>query len=500
MNESVMRSSKSGRHAVVIGSGLGGMAAALRLRVAGWRVTICEHGATPGGKMNRLEQSGYRFDTGPSLITMPWVFADLFAAGGADIRDHLEIVPVRPLADYVWPDGTRLQFTANVPALMAGLRGIDAHDADNFFRFMELGARLFELSAGTFLRTAPSEPPDRTMLRSLRHFPFRGAWGNYHKTVTRYFRSPHLQQLFDRYPTYVGSSPYACPATLLLIPYLEFAFGGWYVKGGLYRIVEALTTLLTAKGVAMKLNATVERIARKDGRVAGVALASGETLAADVVVMNGDASCVPAMLGEPGPTEAPPADRSMAGFVMLLGVNRKMPEVHHHTVYFSKDYRTEFQQLFDERRFPEDPTVYVNVPSRTDPDCAPPGGETLFVMANAPADAEPWNDDAAAQARQAVMARLSASGFSIPPESIEAEYIWTPRRMAERYRMPGGAIYGTHSHGWKKAFLRPPNRIRKVPGLYLVGGSSHPGGGTPIVLRSAEITTRLIARHEGAAE
>ena len=484
------------RTAVVIGAGLGGLAAALRLRLAGWEVTVCEHGPTPGGKMNRLEQDGYRFDTGPSLVTMPWIFADLFAAAGENIADHLTMVPVRPLADYAWPDGTRLRFSANVPELMEGLRAIDPHDADNFFPFMELGAKLFELSAGTFLRTAPSEPPDLAALRSLRFFPIRGAWGNYHKTVARYFRSPHLQQLFDRYPTYVGSSPYQCPATLLLIPYLEFAFGGWYVHGGLYAIVEALVKLLEARGVEIRLNATVEHIERSNGRVSGVTLADGSALPAQVVVMNGDASHAGPMLRDAKRVESPPRERSMSGFVMLLGLGRKLPDIHHHTVYFSKDYRTEFRQMFDDRRFPADPTVYVNVPSRSDPSCAPEHGETLFVMANAPADAEPWDDAQTQRAKQAVLARLSASGFPISESEIETEFLWTPRRMAERYRMPGGAIYGTHSHGWKKAFLRPPNKDKQVRGLYFVGGSTHPGGGTPIVLRSAEITTRLIAKHE----
>jgi len=488
--------SQPARHAIVIGAGLGGLAAALRLRIAGWQVTVCEAGPAPGGKMNRLEQDGYRFDTGPSLITMPWIFADLFAAAGEEISAHLTLVPVRPLADYAWPDGTRLRFSANVPELIDGLRGIDARDANNFFPFMELGAKLFELSAGTFLRTAPSEPPDLAALRSLRHFPFRGAWGNYHKTVARYFRSPHLQQLFNRYPTYVGSSPYECPATLLLIPYLEFAFGGWYVKGGLYAIVEALVKLLEARGVAIRLDAPVASIEQSNGHVSGVTLESGNRLPAQVVVMNGDASHAGPMLGDPKRVETPPGERSMSGFVMLLGLKRKLPDIHHHTVYFSRDYREEFRDLFGRRRFPEDPTVYVNVPSRSDPSCAPEHGETLFVMANAPADAEPWDDAYTQRAREAVLARLSASGFPIDTNEIETQYIWTPRRMAEGYRMPGGAIYGTHSHGWKKAFMRPPNKDRRVGGLYFVGGSTHPGGGTPIVLRSAEITARLIARHE----
>ena len=190
------------------------------------------------------------------------------------------------------------------------------------------------------------------------------------------------------------------------------------------------------------------------------------------------------------------SERSLSGFVLLVGVSRRLTQLAQHTVYFSSDYKREFAQLFGERRFPDDPTVYVSAPSRNDSTLAPGGGETLFIMANAPADDAAWSELQISQARERVFHRLSKSGF---PE-IESDTIvndtWTPRRIARDYLMPGGAIYGTHSHGWRKAFMRPPNRDTRIKGLYHVGGSSHPGGGTPTVLLSAEITTRLIQRYE----
>jgi len=336
-------------------------------------------------------------------------------------------------------------------------------------------------------------------LRALRHLPIRSAWGNYHETVAAHFRSPLLRQLFDRYPTYVGSSPYRAPATLAVIPYIEYAFGGWHVKGGLYRLVESLVSLARGMGVGLHTGARVERIEHEGGRVRGVQLAGGTRMACDVVVMNGDAATTGALLGADG-ADGRAADvaseMSLSGFVLLVGVGRRLPELAHHTVYFSSDYPAEFAQLFDERRFPDDPTVYVSAPSRNDPTLAPAGGETLFVMANAPAGGAEWDDEQTALARARIFERLSKGGFPEIESDVVVSDVWTPRRIARDYLMPGGAIYGTNSHGWRRAFLRPPNRDARLGGLYRVGGSSHPGGGTPTVLLSAEITCELIQKHE----
>ena len=492
-----------GKTAVIVGGGLGGLAAAVRLAAGGWRVEVCEAGARFGGKMNTWERGGFRFDTGPSLITMPWVFESLFAAAGASLAEHVELAPVHPLADYVFPDGARFTYSSSLPDWLSTVREIEPRDAGGFLRFMGLGARLFALSRETFLRRPPTAPPDLRSLRAFGGLPLRGAWGNYHRTVAAHFRSPHLRQLFDRYPTYVGSSPYLAPATLAVIPYIEYAFGGWHVRGGLYRIVESLVALARGAGVQLRANSRVTRIEHDGRRVSGVRLADGTRLAADAVVMNGDDATTRDLLdagSEPRrrPDRRRPqsvSQRSLSGFVMLLGLRHKLPGLAHHTVYFSGDYRQEFSELFDDKRFPADPTVYVSAPSRADPTLAPAGGETLFVMANAPAR-DDWDDAQTAQARARVLVRLSKGGFPDLESDTVVSNVWTPDRLARDYLAPGGAIYGTHSHGWRRAFLRPPNKHARLGGLYRVGGSSHPGGGTPTVLLSAEITCELIRRHE----
>lgn len=466
---------------MIIGGGLGGLAVALRLQAAGWQATVCEAGPTFGGKMNTWESGGFHFDTGPSLITMPWVFQDVFAAAGGKLEEHVQLLPLDPVAEYRFDDGTRFAYTSILPGWLATLKRISPGDQAGFFEFLALGAKLFEVSKATFFRRSPFERPAPGEWRAMRHMPLRRGWGNYQRLLEGLFRSPHLRQLYGRYPTYVGSSPWESPATLAVIPYIEFAFGGYAVKGGLYRIVEGLVALARARGVELVPNARVNRIVTKSGVACGVELPSGEILGADVVVMNGDAAAVDGLLGKP--VLPPTRSRSMSGFVQLIGLRKPLTGIQQHTVCFSADYRHEFSQIFGAQRFPDDPTVYVNAPNN---------GDTLFIMANAPATDVVWDEQMISHARTRVLARLQRAGFPDFQEDIVVNDVWTPSRIASRYLMPGGAIYGSDSHGWKNAFMRPRNENPRVGGLFHVGGSTHPGGGTPTVLMSAEITTRLI--------
>lgn len=477
------------KHVVVIGGGLGGLAVALRLRARGFAVTLFEAGPTFGGKMNRWVKDGFTFDTGPSLITMPWVFEDLFQAAGSRMEDHVELLPLHPLSEYVYDDGTRFTYSSSLPEWLRTVKQLDPRDVSGFLKFQELGARLYEVSRRTFLKHSPAERPGLEALGALRHMPLRHGWGNYHDTVAAHFRSPYLQQLFDRYPTYVGSSPYSAPATLALIPYLEYAFGGYAVRGGLYTIAESLVTLCRINGVTLCENSRVVNIETSAGRATGIVLDDGRRASADVVVMNGDSLNLPAMLG----TEPKPDARSMSGFVMLLGIAQSLPQIAQHTIFFSGDYKREFSDIFDNQQFPTDPTVYVNAASRADRKLVPGEGETLFIMANAPAIGAKWSAYHTAIARARVLARLRRGGFPDVIGTAIVEDTWTPSRIEERYLMPGGAIYGTDSHGWRNAFFRPRNMDATVRNLFRVGGSTHPGGGTPTVLLSAEITCRLIS-------
>lgn len=447
--------------------------------------------------MNRWTRDGFTFDTGPSLITMPWVFRETFAAAGERLEDHVELVSMRPIMEAVFADGTRFVYSNALPEWIETVRNLEPQDVEGFYRLMRLGARIFELSKETFLRNSPTTPPDLRALKAMRHFPVRHAWGNYSRAVQAHVRSPYLRQLFNRYPTYVGSSPYASPATLLVIPYIEFAFGGWYVKGGLYTIIEALLRLCARHGVDVRTNCPVERISTSGRTTNGVVLSSGERIDASVVVMNGDAACGELLLGKAAVRDEK-TGRSMSGVVLLVGVRKRPENIHHHTVFFSGDYMREFSDIFVRRAFPVEPTVYVSAPSLADRSLVRGEGDALFIMANAPATGEEDWGSRSATARERIVSVLRRGGFALERENIAVEQMWTPQTFAQLYDMPGGAIYGTHSHGWRRAFLRPPNKDRSTSGLYYVGGSAHPGGGTPTVLLSAKITSDLVVRHETA--
>ena len=321
------------KQAVIVGAGLGGLATALRLAARGWAVTVCERAESPGGKMNRWQAAGCTFDTGPSLITMPWEFESLFADLGENWSDHIRLIPVHPLAEYVFADGERFTHSASLPEWLAVVRRLEGGRAERFLRYMELGARLFALSRGTFFRTSPWEKPDPAALPALRYFPLQHAWGSYAKTVEHFFRDPHLRQMFLRYPTYVGSSPWQTPAMLSVIPYIEYVFGGYHIEGGLYQLIEALVKLSTQRGVRLRLGTPVAAIETQGARVCAVCTATGERLHADLVVMNGDASRTPALLGQPDARPLPESERSLSGLVLLWAVRGRLEGHAHHTVY-----------------------------------------------------------------------------------------------------------------------------------------------------------------------
>lgn len=482
------------RRAVVIGAGLGGLATSIRLADAGWDVTVLEQGPRIGGKMNRFERDGFKFDTGPSLITLPYVFERLFKLGGIDFQGTLNPVRIDPLFEYRFASGTRLTYSSSLPDLTAEIERVTGsrEEVSGLYEFLRLGARIFNLSERTFFERPPFERPRLKDIPMLFSAPKRHAWGNYKKAVRHHFRSPELRQIFERYPTYVGASPDDAVGTLALIPFMEMAFGGWYVPGGLYRIVEVLSEIATRLGVKIKTDARVTELNTEDNRVVGVTTADDEYFESDVVVSNADPSAVHSFAGSAAGVELNAQQRSMSGFVLLVGMNRKLEGIRHHTVCFSSDYDLEFSQIFKERRFPDDPTVYVNTPSITDHTVAPPGCEAIFLMANTPADPEQWTPEFEREAVGRVRKRLVDSGM--PDIISEASFVesWTPAKLEREYSAPGGAIYGQVSHGWKGTFMRPPLKDKKVKGLFYVGGGTHPGGGTPTVLMSAEIVSRMI--------
>ncbi len=501
---------------VVIGAGLGGLAAAIRLAALGHGVTVLEQAGVLGGKLGWSSRDGFSFDTGPSLLTWPQVYEDLFTDTGAPLRDSVEIVPVDPAAAYRFADGTTLALpdrdpVATAAALDAALgRGAGAQWAGLSAR----AARIWEATEGPFL-TSPLHGP-ATLARlaarpgGLRDVAAIAPWLSLRDLGQRHLHDPRLVQLLDRYATYTGSDPRRAPAALAAVQHLEAVHGSWYVRGGLRRLGDALADRARERGAVLRTGARVERVLLAPGRcgaVTGVALAGGETVPADVVVSGGDAAALHRDLLPPGRArrarrQLAAATPSLSGFVLLLALRGRTHPAHH-TVLFPADYDAEFDAVFGSGtcagrpRPVADPTVYVSAPD--DPALRPDEHhESWFVLVNAPRHTpdDPrsgidWRAPGLADRyADQVVAVMAERGMDVRDRVLWRQ-VRTPADLEEATASVGGSIYGSSSNGARAAFLRPAN-ASPVRGLYLVGGSSHPGGGIPLVALSAKVVAGMV--------
>ena len=479
------------KHIVVIGAGMGGLTAAIRLAGRGHAVTLVEQLDRPGGKMGEWRAGGFRFDTGPSVVTMRAVIERVFHDAGRKLEDYLDLMPVHPITRYHWRDGVTLDALQDEEAMCAEIARLDPREVDGYRRFMRYVAELHRAVSRPFLYSR--QPGWRDLLRLPLADVLRiDALRTMHQAIRAHFRDPHLIQLFSRFATYNGSSPYRAPATLNVIAHVEMAQGAWYPRGGVYQIALALERLARELGVALRYGSRVEKIEVTAGRVAAVLLADGSRLSADAVVANADVSDVyRCLLGEGpaarrGQQRAARLEPSCSGFVLLLGATRQTPRLAHHNIFFTDDYPAEFAAIFDRRIPPPDPTIYLCITSKTDPDHAPAGCENWFALVNAPylSPGYDWERDGE---RYAARLKDVMRGWGLDPAPGGAplvERALTPLHLQTMYGGNAGAIYGFSSNTRTAAFRRPNNRAREVAGLYFASGSAHPGGGVPLVMLS----------------
>ncbi|MEV4197627.1 phytoene desaturase family protein [Micromonospora globbae] len=489
---------------VVVGAGVGGLATAARLAATGHEVTVFERADTVGGKLGRHVHDSpagpFHFDTGPSLLTLPDVFTDLFEATGAKLDEYLDLVPLDPIVRHVFPDGTTLDSCAD-PAGFAARIGAALGDraAADWQRLWRRAARVWAASHRDVLRRPVGSPRDlATLAWRLGDLAAIAPGRTLRGLGRRHLTDPRLRMLLDRYATYTGADPRRAPAALVAVPYAELAFGGWYLRGGLGTLADALLSRCLDLGVVVQTGATVTRIDAAGGRVHGVRLDGvAAPVPADVVVANCDALTLYRDL-LPSPRRlAGLTDRSLAGFVLLLGVTGSSG-LPHHTVFFPADYDAEFDAVFGDpgrgvrARPAPDPAVFVTVAD--DPLVRPDGHEAWFVLVNAArhgtsAGAVDWRRPGLAEAyADRILDVLAARGVDVRDRLLFRE-IRTPADLDTATGAPGGTIHGTAG-----GLLRPANR-GPVHGLWLVGGSGHPGGGLPMVTLSAEI----VANEIGAA-
>lgn len=482
------------RNAVIIGAGLGGLSAAIRLAKKGFAVTVLEKNENVGGKVNIVEAAGYKFDTGASLLTMRRVLEELFVFAGKRVEDYLEIVPLEPVCRYFWTDGARFDASVKLEKTESEIEKLASRgEVENFRKFLADAKRKYEVAEKTFLAHSLNDLPKLLRPKYLRDLLAISSMRTLDAHVRNYFQTPKLRQLFNRFATYNGSSPFQAPATFALIPYVEFGLGAWYVKGGIYEIPKALAKLAGELGVEIRTSCEVEKILVRDKKATGVRLENGDELKSDFVVANSDAVETYRNLIEAKNARVERLEPSSSGFVLLLGVKKRFPALAHHNIFFSDDYRAEFDAIFKRLRPAQNPTVYVCATTRTDPTQAPAGCENLFVLINAPyTSAQTDWEKEKRDYRDLVVKKLEDFGLENLENSIEFERIITPADFEKKYRANRGSIYGVSSNGIFSAFLRPPNKARNIENLYFVGGATHPGGGIPLVLISGKLATELI--------
>ena len=483
---------------MVVGAGIAGLTSTLDLARRGAAVTVVEAASGSGGKLRPAEVDGRLFDVGPTVLTMRAVFDDLLADVGSRLEDYLELEPARLLARHAWADGACLDLHADPDATLAAIGDFaGVAEARRFAGFRQRAERIHNTLDATFMRA--SRPSLTGLLRRagiaglpgiMAISPFRSLW----QDLGRHFRHPRLRQLFGRYATYCGSSPFLAPATLMLIAHVELR-GVWRIVGGMHRLATCLEDRARELGATFRFDTPVATLLSHHGRITGVRLADGTSIEADAVIFNGDQAALAAgRLGAAGRAAVPPASRSRRSLSAQTwawaGAVRGF-DVSHHNVFFSDDYEGEFDALFRKRSLPATPTVYLCAQDRPAAATAHPEAdpERLFCLVNAPATGDAGRPDSAEiqQCEKATFAHLARCGLQISPNAT-ATLRRTPLDWEQLYPATGGALYGQATHGWRAAFDRLGSRCR-MPGLYLAGGSVHPGAGVPM----AGLSGRLAA-------
>lgn len=490
----------------VVGAGLGGLSASALLSRAGHYVDLYDRRNQAGGKAASIQAGEYRFDTGPSLFTMPWVFDDFFSSLGERRENHFRIIPLEPICRYFYPDGTHLASYSDEERFGREIESKTASKAAELGRYLHSARRLWSVAGDLFLRHSLHEAGtylSRAGLWSILRMPALDPFRTLHDANASSFTDSRMVQLFDRYATYNGSSPFRTPATMRIVPHVEYQWGGWAVEGGIVSIPRAMETAARNAGVHFHLGQEVEAILTdsingKRARVRGIRVA-GEDHAYDLVVSNADVlSTYRTLLKAPDAPEAQRYEKlepSSSGMVFLWGIKKQFDQLSTNNIFFSSDYKREFHRIFEQALVPEDPTIYINITSKTNTGDAPAGGENWFVLINVPRNSgQDWMA-LAAEARSLILKRLSSELGSDLAPLIEVEQCITPDMLERDTGSTYGSLYGIASNNRIAAFLRHPNRSRRIKGLYFAGGSAHPGGGMPLALLSGSIAARLALRY-----
>jgi phytoene desaturase len=480
--------------AIIIGAGIAGIATAIRLAVKGYDVAVFEANGYAGGKLSEIRLDGYRFDAGPSLFTMPQYVDELFQLAGKAQQFNYQKLDIN--CQYFYEDGTRLTAYADEGKFIKEVSEFTSEDPANIKRYFKDSRNIYNITNHVFLERSLHRL--KTYLRwdtlkSILRFGQIDAFKSMHNANVGFFKDKRMVQFFDRYATYNGSNPYQAPATLNVIPHLEQHFGAYFPEGGMYSITTSLVELAESVGVRFNYDSPVDEIVLDERlKVKGVKV-DGELHLADVVVSNMDVWFTYNKLLKSYPKLQPKKilkqERSSSALIFYWGIGKEFPELDLHNIFFSGDYKAEFDTIWKEQGIYNDPTVYVNISSKFKLDDAPADCENWFVMINVPANVGQDWDVLIAEARKNILDKLSRRLGEDIGKLIQCESVLDPRGIESKTSSYQGSIYGTSSNGQFAAFLRHANRLAKVKDLYFCGGSVHPGGGIPLALLSGKIVS-----------
>ena len=484
----------------VIGAGLGGLSAAIRLANKGFEVDLYEQNSFPGGKAGELKEQGFRFDTGPSLLTMPYVIKDLFNECAENIDEYLEIKKLDTICKYFYPDRTIINAYSDPAKFGKEIEENTADDSKSLIKYLDYCKTIYNFAGDLFLTKDPSSVSTylnskalKTLLNIRKIDPFRTV----HNANSDFFTDAKLIQLFDRYATYNGSNPYLAPATLNIIPHVEYNLGSYIPEGGIYAITKSLWKLAEKKGVNIFLNQKVDEIILENSEAKSIKT-NDNIVKYDKIVSNVDVNhTFQKLINDIKNKEAKryiTKTPSFSGLVFYWGIKKEFTELETHNILFSKDYKKEFEDLFDNKKIHDDPTVYIYISSKLNTNDAPTGKENWFVMVNAPfIQNQNWETEVNL-ARYNVIKKINKFLNTDIESLIEFEKVLSPVDIQDRTGSYLGSIYGISSNDKFAAFMRQSNKSKTIKNLYFCGGSAHPGGGIPLVILSGKIVSDIIQK------
>jgi phytoene desaturase len=484
-------------HAIVIGAGLGGLAAAVRLRARGYRVTVVEGTDQLGGRASVWKRDGFTFDAGPTVITAPYLFDEIWESVGRRASDYFELAPVDPFYRVDFPDGSHFDYVGEEERVLSQIRTLSPGDVDGYLKLADHARRIFEIgyqelahvpfrSVTDMLRIIPS------MLRLQNH---RSVYG----LVAKYLKDERLRQVFSFQPLLVGGNPFKTSSIYLLIHWLERKWGVHYAKGGTGAIINGFGKLLEELGVELRLNAPIAEIEVERGRAVAVRTESGERLTADLVVANADPSMVYTKLVAPQHRRKH-TDRSIARkhqsmslFVTYFGTKKQYTDIAHHTIVLGPRYKPLLKDIFDRKVLAKDFSLYLHRPTRSDPTMAPEGCDAFYVLSPVPHQGSGIDWEATAPEYQSrILGALEKTHLPGLTENLVTSFSLDPRYFAGRLRSYQGAAFGLEPRLTQSAYFRYQSASEDVAGLYFVGSSTHPGAGVPGVLTSAKVLERVL--------